>query len=204
MQAPIQLPLDVLESSRDVIFVLDREDRITYCNPAWDLFAQANSGENVVRERVIGTHYWSHIPDDLQPFYRMLLEASRQGHVATTFLYECSSQAIFRQFHMQAWPVDERLVISNSLAVEQAHTREASRGMDRVYRNEHGVAVMCCHCRRTRRLLQPGDWDWVPDYLHKLTPKISHSLCPLCRAYFYPEWQARDLLPQARSMSGPC
>ena len=42
-------PVSVVEADTAVIFCLDADLRITYCNPAWDRFALENGGEHLCR-----------------------------------------------------------------------------------------------------------------------------------------------------------
>ena len=52
----------------------------------------------------------------------------------------------------------------------------------------NGFVSICAHCRCAKRVDNPDQWDFVPQYLQlrpESTPKVSHGLCPVCRAYFY-------------------
>ena len=80
-----------VDESRDVIFMVDSEMRITYCNPAWDQFALANGGEDFVAARALGTDLMQVIPDPLRDFYSEAFQRCRQYHLTFDIDYECSS-----------------------------------------------------------------------------------------------------------------
>ncbi len=76
--------------------------------------------------------------------------------------------------------------MTNSLVVERPHAKTAAAD-PATYVDAHRLVTMCAHCRCSRRVDNPDQWDFVPDYLQpKLSGvKVSHGLCPVCRAYFY-------------------
>jgi len=180
-----------LEASKNVIFIVDSKLRITYCNPAWDAFALANGGEDVVSERVLGTHLTRVIPESLSDFYGEVIERCRSRHLTFDFDYECSSAELYRLLHMNIFPLKAsgELAFVNSIRVEHIHgaERRVSHPGD-VYLSTHRIITMCCHCRRTQRQDASEVWDWVPEFLQSRKWKISHGICPLCRSYYYSQY----------------
>jgi hypothetical protein len=77
-------------------------------------------------------------------------------------------------------------VVTNALVVERPHASTATDDPDR-YVDRDGLITMCSHCRCSRRVDSLDHWDFVPEYLQPLEPavRVSHGLCPVCRAYFY-------------------
>jgi hypothetical protein len=195
-----ELARDTLERSKDVIFIVDSELRITYCNPAWDEFALANGGEEVVAARVLGTDLMRVIPEPLRDFYSQVFQRCRWRHLTFDIDYECSSAELYRLLHMNILPLKRsgELAFVNSRRVEHVHgpERPASSPTD-TYFNAHGMITMCCHCRRTRRQDASGVWDWVPAFLQGRKWKISHGMCPVCVSYFYSQYLTAGTSPDA-------
>src|SRR6185369_2856820 len=163
-----ELSRDTLDRSNDLIFIVDSQLAITYCNPAWDEFALANGGEEVVGPRVIGTDLMSVIPEALRDFYSEVFQRCRQRHLTFDIDYECSSAELYRLLHMNILPLkrSKELAFINSTRVERVHgaERPASPPTD-IYFSAHGMISVCCHCRRTRRQGASDVWDWVPVFL---------------------------------------
>ena len=182
-----------LERSKSVVYVLDRDHCILYCNQAWDDFAEQNGGHGLIRTSILGRNILQAMDAPLRRFYatvyRQVLETGQPFELD----FECSSPELYRVFHMRVLPVQNggRLLVINSLAVERPHglDRPAQPAGLALYADAHGFLHMCAHCRRTRRM-EDSRWDWVPSYLHQPPAPVSHGLCPACMAYFYPkQWK---------------
>jgi hypothetical protein len=179
-----------LEERRDVSCVLNSELRITYCNPAWDRFALENQGERALSRHVLGTSVLDVSGDALQRFYRNMFEAVASSGKPFDFDYECSSAERFRMFRMHVLPLKgaSGFLVVHSLRLEWPHSRTPSDPERELYRDSRGLIVMCSHCRRTRRANDPAAWDWVPQHLTDSSLEVSHGLCQVCHAYYYPEF----------------
>jgi hypothetical protein len=179
---------DTFECSKDVIFVVDSEFRITYCNPAWDEFALANGGEEVVAARVLRTDLMRVIPESLCDFYREVFQRCRQRHLTFDIDYECSSATLYRLLHMNILPLKHsgELAVVNSVRVERIHGAERpALSLTDIYFGADGMITVCCHCRRTQRQDASGVWDWVPAFLQTEKWEITHGMCPVCVSHFY-------------------
>jgi len=180
--------LETLTATAAVSYVLDSNLRFAYCNPAWDKFARENDGLELLGDAVIGSQLFHAIPDVLQPFYTRMFDEVQRSAFVGQHVYECSGPQHFRKFRMRVHLLNSNwLMVSNTLLVEEAHCRETP-AHDSVYRNEHGLIIMCAHCRCSQRTDEPRQWDFVPAHLkaRPLSLGVSHGLCPVCRAYFYP------------------
>jgi hypothetical protein len=176
------------EDDPSVVYVLDDDLRLAYCNRAWDEFAEHNGGAHLRRVEQLGHPVLDAISEPLKAFYRSAFERSLTDHQPWEHWYECSSPECYRGFHMQVLPlqVPPRLVVVNSLVVEKAHQRIGRPPLTALYRNVGGVIGMCMHCRRTRRNEEGDFWDWVPEFLARPPDNVSHGLCPTCFRYYYP------------------
>jgi hypothetical protein len=177
-----------LKAATAVSYVLDSNLRFVYCSPAWDKFAQENGAPELAGDAVIGSQLFPVIPDVLRRFYTRMFDEVQRSGLVWQHVYECSSPQRFRKFRMRVHLLNSSwLMVSNALLVEEAHRREAS-AHDAAYRNDGGLIIMCAHCRCSQRTDEPGHWDFVPAYLEvqSLSLGVSHGICPVCRAYFYP------------------
>lgn len=181
--------MQALDRSPAVSYILDSQFRIMYCNPAWNRFARSNGAPRLAGDLVMGSDLFDAIPDVLKPAYS---DAFRQ--VLSTGLvweqsYECSSPTLFRVFRMRIHLLKPRhwFVVTNTLVVERPHGGTAMADAN-TYVDANGFVTVCAHCRCAKRVDNPDQWDFVPQYLQlrlESTPKVSHGLCPVCRAYFY-------------------
>ena len=197
MEAPLwdstSLLKKMLENDPAVIYVLDRNLRIVYCNESWDRFAAQNGGKGLERQHQMGRAVMDSVPMPLKRFfengYRKVLSSRKMWE----HCYECSSPAVYRSFRMACYPDPEGdgLVVVNSLSVERLHddpdsNQPFSSGI--AYLDRDGVTTMCCHCRKTCRVEQVAVWDWVPEYLENPPALISHGICPVCMSLLYPQF----------------
>ena len=178
-----------LDRSPAVSYIVDARFRIMYCNPAWNLFATSNDGPRLTAESVLGSDLFDAIPDALQPAYSDAFRQVLRTGLVWEQSYECSSPTLFRTYRMrihllrpQAW-----FVVTNTLLVERPHAATTTTDAN-TYVDSNGLVTVCAHCRCSKRVNNPDQWDFVPEYL-KLrpdsAPRASHGLCPVCRTYFY-------------------
>jgi len=168
-----------------VIYVLDRALNITYRNAAWDKFALRNGGGALTRDRQTGMNALDATPTPLLPFYTALYKAVLRDGNGMDHLYECSSDKIFRRFHMHVTRKEvpgtgHFLVVVNSLIVDKQHDKPKVRYDLRILREENGLITMCSHCRRVRLPKVDEGWVWVPDLVRNMPPEVSHGLCTVC------------------------
>jgi hypothetical protein len=188
------IPLSTLEASKDVCCQVNRELRITYCNPAWDRFAHANSGGLALSHRVVGSMIMDFVPSELIEFYSAAFASAREAVVE--FEYECSSPELYRSFQMQILPVVQPAgyTVINALRVaERMEGKRLAFALGPEYVTDAGIITACSHCRRARRVDALEHWDWVPAILMPTQHSISHGLCPMCHAYFYGHWLSKLL-----------
>lgn len=179
-----------LEENAAVVYVVDKEFRIAYCNPAWDRFAAQNDGKNLERRQAKGLSCLPGGPDFLRRFYELAFGHAIDTRKPWEHDYECSSPEKYRRFHMRVFPLGRSyLLVENSLYIDRAHEApDASEPLDHSrYIDHNGFIAMCSHCRRTRRHTGEGHetWDWVPSYLKDTPVLVSHTLCQTCLAYHY-------------------
>jgi PAS domain-containing protein len=182
--------IENVEADTSIIYMLDSEMRIVYCNKAWDQFASVNRGSRFNRRAVLGMHILDVVAGPLKDFYENGFAQAKETGQPWEHDYECSSPASFRLFHMRVLPLtDSYLLVENSLRFERPHgpERPAMPVDSALYVSKGGMLTMCAHCRRTRRIgtTSAPVWDWVPAYLVEPPGPVSHGLCRNCHAYFY-------------------
>ncbi len=181
--------MKALDRSPAVSYILDSQFRIMYCNPAWSRFATLNGAPRLAGGLAVGSALFDAIPDVLKPAYSDAFgEVLSTGQVWAQS-YECSSPTLFRVFRMRIHLLKPRnwFVVTNTLVVESPH-RETATADASAHVDANGFITICAHCRCTKRIEDPNQWDFVPQYLQlslESIPKVSHGLCPVCRAYFY-------------------
>ena len=181
--------LKVLEESPNVCYILDDRRRLVYSNPTWDRFAEENGAPELVGEALIGTDLFAAIPNVLASAYAEAFASVEATGRVWTKAYECFSPDMLRRFQMRIHFLKSRrwFLVTNALIVERPH-ENVEPSAERVY-FDRGVITMCAHCRCVRQVGSHGGWDFVPYYLQLKgldLLKISHGLCPICQAYFYP------------------
>ena len=178
-----------LEKDPAVVYMLDSDLRIRYCNEAWDRFAIENGGHGLERQHQLGRPVMDVIPAPLKRFYQQGYDQVLSSGQPWEQDYDCSSPAVYRRFRMAVYPDPEGdgLSVVNSLAVDRPHGAEiVPRGVNEfVYLDEHGHVTMCCHCRRTCRANHPHVWGWVPANLEGPPGSVSHGLCAVCANLIY-------------------
>jgi len=184
--AHLQRIVSVLEKAPAISYILDSDLRFLYCNAAWDEFAVENGAPALARGAVIGEDLFQFVPPVLKSFYSRIFDEVRRTGLVWSHIYQCSSPDNFRTFRMLIHRlVSGGLLVTNALTVERPHAHRVEPEPD-IYRNEHGLICMCSHCRCSRRCDHPEQWDFVPAHFALVPFAVTHGLCPVCRAYFYP------------------
>jgi hypothetical protein len=179
-----------LHRSSAVAYMLNSEFRIMYFNPAWNRFAEANGASQLTTPSLIGADLFDLIPEVLRPFYSDAFRDVMATGKVWEKSYECSSPTLFRMFRMRIHVVkpEHWFVVTNSLLVERSHTRMMWRAEPDEYMDANGLITVCAHCRCSKRIDNPNQWDFVPEYVEpalNYTARVSHGLCPVCLVYFY-------------------
>lgn len=185
---PSLAPLNVLDQSPDVSYVVSEQLDIVYCNPAWDRFAGEQGGSALVMaENVLGRNLLDFVPRRLKRFYLELFAQARELGQPVGHDYECSSASVFRLYRLQVYPLQRGagFVVQNSLRLERPHDRTPLERDDALYADSKGIIHACANCRRTQRAANPAIWDWVPAYIESRGLNISHGICPMCLEFYY-------------------
>lgn len=181
----------ILDREESVIYALNRQLQIVYCNPAWDRFALENQGSVAESHQVRNRSVLSAISEPLKSFYENAFRNVYETGKPWESSYECSTPTQYRLFRMQVLPVEDNyLLVINSIEAQYPHgsERPVRSPSPSLYLSPEGFIAMCSNCRRTRRMDTPESWDWVPEYVSTKPGNITHSLCPICVYHFFPEY----------------
>ena len=183
-------PFSAVEDGTSVIFCLNPDLIITYCNPAWDRFAVQNGGQALCRPYPIGRCILDSISGPDRDYFAKRFRETLNQSEPWERDYECSTADVYRKMRMRVLPMQavRALIVINSLLVEHPHQIAATAPLEEAYRTEHGLIVMCANCRRTRRI-DPNVqiWDWVPRFVQDMPLNITHGICASCREFYYPD-----------------
>lgn len=177
-----------MEESPHPGYVVSEQLDITHCNQAWDRFALEEGGEPaVLASNIVSRNLLDFVAPDLKSFYMELFARARALGQPVSHDYECSSAAVLRLYRMQIYPLQPGagFVVQNSLRVEHPHDRIPLEPSNALYKDDSGIIHACANCRRTRRVTDPGIWDWVPAYVESKLKNISHGVCPMCLEFYY-------------------
>ena len=197
--------LSEFEEQKGTVFGLWDDYRLAYLSPSWFVFAEQNGGAAEIELHwQLGRQYFDAIPPVLHDFYRKLFESAQvpgKSLNPVSHVYECSSPDTFRKFNMQVYALPEKCgyIVVNSCVVEVPHDGHSyivpadsslltgRKSLTNEYVDEFGFLRQCCHCRRIKNLQSAGYWDWIPDLVASPSLETSHTICPICYDYYYPD-----------------
>ncbi len=187
--------LNELETTTDTVYGLSPDLCLSYMNPGWFRFAQENAGEpDISRSWGLGRPIFDSIPAELHSFFRTLYEnvlnaSPLKDRFPASYEYECSSAETYRRFAMLVYPLSGKgLLVVNSPILARPHdpaTRPAHDPDVKIYADVHGMIHQCAHCRRIENISVKGRWDWVPEWVKRIPPRTSHTLCNYCYEIYY-------------------
>lgn len=185
----VGLDIDRLESDASTIYGLSPDLTIGYFNPAYVRFALENGGDDCLFKYRLGVSVLAAISDPIRGFYADRLEAVRETKQPWEHVYECPSPTTARRYRVRVLPIGERSLLAvHAAVVEASHAPSLGSAAPRIsaYVDGHGMIHQCSHCRRVRRN-DDREWDFVPSLLALPPYPVSHGLCGLCYAYYFPE-----------------
>jgi hypothetical protein len=178
-----------LERAETTVFGLWPDFTLAYMNAAWFRFAAANRGEPAIsRDWNLGRCVLDAIPAPLRDFYETNYRRCLQERRPWEHTYECSSDDVYRTFHMTVFPLHNSagLLLINSVRIETPLEPEVSTLNTTHYTNKHGLIMQCCHCRRFRQVERESTWHWVARWIKAIPQNVSHGICATCAGYYYP------------------
>ena len=187
-EAIAYLDLTSIAVSRDVTFIVDKHLILRAFNGAWTAFAMQNDGATIIDRFPLGAAIDAVFPVVLKDYFRSAYATALRTHTPFELDYECSSVDQLRHFHQSAYPLVDAagLVIANHLIESRPHTQRVHAFTQRLI-DANGLIAQCCNCRKLRDPEDETSWWWVPEAVARTFPNTSHSICPRCYDFYYPE-----------------
>lgn len=175
---------------REIVYQIDRDDRIDHVNEEWDRFAAENSGEAALSHRVLGRSIWHFVGDaQTRLLYQHILLRVREGRCAT-FEFRCDSPARERLLSMSIAALPElRIELRTRLVSTRPRTPP---GLLQDGRRQSGeLLCVCAWCTRVRVAAEWLDPEQATKLLRLFAqgdlPGLTHGICPDCLARLYPD-----------------
>jgi len=169
-----------------VRYRINERDEITFVDGAWDRFAEANDGAELVGSEVLGRVLWDFISDPVtRQLYQQIVARIRQGH-QMQFNLRCDSPACKRHLEMMIHATGTDIIefTTQSLEVEDRPPMALlARGTPR----SSELVRMCAWCNRID--LGSDAWAEVEVAVERLKlfevermPQLTHGICAACFA----------------------
>jgi hypothetical protein len=170
------------EATPDNVCLLDRDNRIIYCNASWDRFARDNGGDQATFEHVNGLNVLSVCADALKGFYRQMFNQCRTTRLTISHGYSCSSPEAARVARMTLRPHADYISVQHTILSETKHP-DTPLIFGEQYITK-GLIRMCANCRRTFNR-ETSSWEWIPQLLVALPSNATHGLCKPCTVFYF-------------------
>ena len=190
-----------------IVYRIDREDRLVHVNDAWMRYAKANAdGADVTPTRLLGRRLWESIADQTtEEIYRRLVATARSGKVVR-FHYRCDAPAYRRLFEMKVeLGSSEEVVFTSSLVDEQQ--REAITVLEHGRPRGEELIRICSWCQRLGT--SEGAWIALENAVEtqglltaERLPQITHVICKECSARMHQMLDCIDGAPNSIAAIG--
>ena len=183
-----QHDIDSIRNSQDTTYVLDSDFKLRAYNQAWVDFAHENGGKELLTQFPLGSSILEAFPEVLLPFYRSAYEKSLKNRTMFEHDYECSSPDLYRYFHQTVYPLNKAagLIVTHHKVEEMRHPGPTEEFNAKIV-NGDGIITQCSHCRKIRVPTDHFTWLWVPALVRTPGKNTSHTLCPRCLDFYYPD-----------------
>jgi hypothetical protein len=172
-----------MPDTQDLVYRIDDRDEIVFVNPAWDEFARANDGAEVVSAAVLHRSLWDFVTDDTtRALYREMLKRTRVGR-QVEFSFRCDSPDCRRFLEMQVTGRPDGGVEFTTRTVAEER-RPAVRVLAPHAAGSDGFLRVCGWCNRVDA---DGEWVEVETAVARLglfeesrLPRMTHGICGEC------------------------
>jgi hypothetical protein len=176
-----------MAESADIVYRVNREDRIEYVNDAWEQFANDNEGDAFASASVLDQSLWNFISDQTtRDIYRSMMRSARDGSVVN-FTFRCDAPALRRELRMH---VEAREAQSVEFRTETVRTevRESQALLDPATPRNQELLRSCSWCRK---VWVEDEWVEVEVAVERLQlfhaerlPELTHGICEPCFKLF--------------------
>lgn len=189
--APCLVGLDLAEiaASSDSILVVDADLRIRGYNRTYLAFARANGQVDIAERYGIGRLLLDAFSEPARSFYARVFTEAIARHEAYHQCYECPSPRMHREYRLSAYPIagGHGLLLCHHLVASSPISADEAVAESSAHRSPDGFIVQCCHCRKVQNFQVGQRWDWVTDLVERQADQVSHTFCPRCLDFYYPD-----------------
>jgi hypothetical protein len=178
-----------------IVYRIDDDFRITYVNAAWQQFAEANSGESVMGDKLLGKSLWACIAGaSLRSIYRSLIDQARKGQ-PVSFNCRCDGP------DQRRWLAGTmRHHFSGDVEISWKVIKEEARNSVKLLKvgepRSQDFVKICSWCNLVKT--SPNEWTPIEQALRELNlleedqlPQVTHAICPTCQEEMMKEIQQR-------------
>jgi hypothetical protein len=171
--------------SRDVIYRIDWDGRITFVNREWSRFAKENAAPELAEGAVVGTLLQDHIAgEETRHLYALIIEKVHRTGQPAVVPFRCDGPTIKRQMELNVLPLPRKETEFRGHVVREEETDYVPL-LDRAVPRTDEQLLVCGWCR----LVSLNDeWVEVAEAVRRLRlfetrdmPAITHGICTRCR-----------------------
>lgn len=169
----------------DITYRVNDRDEIIYVNEAWDRFAEANAGQGITSEQILGRRLWDFITDPTtRELYRQVLSRTRDAR-PVRFNFRCDSPDCRRLLVMDAERREDGTVEFRTRTLLQ----ESREPVPLLAANGTRSGELVRVCGWCKRVFVGGAWEDVEVaverlqlFEHAILPSLTHGICDACYA----------------------
>lgn len=167
------------------IYEIDAEDRIVFCNSAWDAFAVENGGEQLQFERIKGRVLWDFVDGaSTTDVFSRLISHVREGN-SVKFKFRCDSPSMFRLLEMKMALTAKKRVRFSTRIISVGDRDSISIQTEETTLPDEPPLLVCSWCGRLK--IHRQSWQQIDIAVSKIglfekerMPPISHGICERC------------------------
>jgi hypothetical protein len=164
---------------------LNDRDEIVFVNEAWNDFARANGGDDLVAPRVLGRSLWEFVTDaTTRQLYRDVLKRVRGGRQVRLQL-RCDTPAVRRLLELDVSQASPGTIDFRTRVIWIEH-REHQALLEPDRASSEELLPTCAWCKKVDL---GGTWVEVEDavaqlrlFERPLLPRLTHGICQSCYA----------------------
>ncbi len=172
-------------------YQIDRDDRLSAFNAAWQVFASANGSPDLTAANILGRSLWSFLADETtRQIYQRMVESVRAGGAPVRFNFRCDAPDIRRVLAMEITR-DAAETVGFRVDLVRDEARPAVALLDSSRPRTEAFVTICGWCKDV--LVAPDRWVPVESAVDALglferdaLPALSHGICPTCEAAMQP------------------
>ena len=176
---------DVAASPDGCVYRIDASDTITYVNPEWTRFAQANDAPDLTAAAVMRKSLWAFVSGvDTQSLYRELFRNLRAHPSELVIPFRCDSPTIIRHMSLTLRSLKAAGIECEGRVLQQEVREPVALLSKRAVRSRESIEI----CSLCRRLFVHGKWIEVAEAIVRRrlfnfdpVPRLQETVCSECR-----------------------